>query len=173
MFAAGIVLWEALASRHLFRRDDDLKTVLTVREARVPDIRRFAPGIDDRVVAALHRALQADPEKRHPTAQAFADEIAAWLRDQPLRAGARLVSSVVRDVLDAERPRPSSAEPKTHGSGDAQPPPAQPRLATPVETSGEKVRRASPPPLPRRRDSGDPVLLIRRRRRVSIKSRVG
>ncbi|MBI2390300.1 MAG: serine/threonine protein kinase [Deltaproteobacteria bacterium] len=102
LFAAGIVLWEALASRHLFRRDDDLQTVLLVRQAKVPDIRRFAPGLDGRLVHALTRALQADPKRRYPTAQHFADDIAAFLEEQEAITGPKLVAAVVRDVLRAE-----------------------------------------------------------------------
>jgi len=105
VFAAGIVLWEGLASRHLFRRDDDLETVLLVRQAKVPDIRRFAPGLDMRLVRMLKCALQADPEKRYPTAEAFADDLSDFLRDQEAVVGTKLVAAVVRDVLRAEPAR--------------------------------------------------------------------
>lgn len=102
VFAAGIVMWEALASRHLFRRDDDLETVLLVRQAKVPDIRRYAPGVDARLVAALGRALKIDPDKRHQTAAEFADDIAGYLAEQDAVSGDKLVAAVVRDVLRAE-----------------------------------------------------------------------
>lgn len=102
VFAAGIVLWEGLASRHLFRRDDDLETVLLVRQAKVPDIRRYAPGLDMRLVKMLQRALQADPDKRYPTAEAFANDLADFLRDQEAVVGSKLVAAVVRDVLRAD-----------------------------------------------------------------------
>jgi len=102
IFAAGIVLWEALASRHLFRRDDDLETVLLVRQARVPDIRRFAPGLDSRVVVALRQALAPDPQKRLSSAAAFADELAAYLASEDAVAGPKLVAAVARDVRRAE-----------------------------------------------------------------------
>jgi serine/threonine-protein kinase len=102
IFAAGIVLWEALSGRHLFRREDDAQTVLSVRRAQVPDLRRYAPGIDERIVAAIQRALQADPEARHATAKAFADELLAWLRDQPVWDPQAIVAAVVREVSEAE-----------------------------------------------------------------------
>lgn len=102
VFAAGIVLWEALASRHLFRREDDLQTVLLVRQAKVPDVRRYAPGLDVGVVRALKRALQPDPEKRTPTAAEFADELAAFLAREDAVPTRKLVAAVVRDVRRAE-----------------------------------------------------------------------
>lgn len=112
VFAAGVVLWEALAARHLFRRDDDLETVLLVRQARVPDILTYAPGLDRRIVDAVSRALQADPEKRFPSALAFAEELASWLRLQPGWSVPKIVSAVVRDVFEAEsRPAPRASTP--------------------------------------------------------------
>ncbi len=113
VFAAGVVLWEALAARHLFRRDDDLETVLLVRKAHVPDIRTYAPGLDPRIVDAVGRALQADPDKRFPSALAFAEELASWLRLQPGWSVPKIVAAVVRDVLEAEtarEPRPVQLE---------------------------------------------------------------
>lgn len=134
VFAAGIVLWEALASRHLFRRDDDLETVLLVRQAKVPDIRRYAPGSDARLVAALSHALKSDPDKRYATAEKFADEIASYLKDQDAVSGSKLVAAVVRDVLRAEVGVHVPAEPVA---------PRDDRVSMP------RLNSKRPPPLPR------------------------
>ena len=112
VFAAGIVLWEALASRHLFRRSTDLKTVLAIRDGKLRDILRYAPGLDGRVVEALRRALRHDPAERFQSALDFADALAAYLDDQKLGDRRKLVASVVREVrgaLAARTPRPSRA----------------------------------------------------------------
>lgn len=106
VFAAGIVLWEALASRHLFRRDDDLETVLLVRQAKVPDIRRYAPGLDLGVVRSLRKALRADPNERIATAQELADALSAYLAKEDAVATPKLVAAVVRDVRRAELEEP-------------------------------------------------------------------
>lgn len=157
VFAAGIVLWEGLASRHLFRRDDDLETVLLVRQAKVPDIRRYAPGLDTRLVQMLKRALQADPEKRYPTAEAFADDLSAFLAEQEAVVGQKLVAAVVRDVLRADG---------VHDVKRDEPPPRDDRISLPRSPS------ESPPPTPdddparrSRRSSGGslPVPLVRRK----------
>jgi eukaryotic-like serine/threonine-protein kinase len=130
VFAAGIVLWEALASRHLFRRATDLKTVLAIRDGRIRDVRKYAPGLDERVVEALHQALQQDPDKRFPTANAFADALGDYLATVRPVVDAKVVAAVVEDVLRAEavelqEPRPS-------------------RLSLP------RVTRKGPPPLPKK-----------------------
>jgi serine/threonine-protein kinase len=155
VFAAGIVLWEALASRHLFRRDDDLATVLTVRQAKVPDIRKFAPGLDPRVISALEKALRADPDKRHASALAFAEELSAFLDDQPiartLEARRELVAAVVRDVVAAE-----------HGVPKQQPELSLPRMEARSSAPRKSGEKAKPPALPGR-PSGEPMPLLKRR----------
>jgi serine/threonine-protein kinase len=98
VFSAGIVLWEALASRHLFRRARDVETVMAVRAARVPDVRAYAPGLDARIVETLARALRSDPEARFPTALAFAEALEAWLATLPRAVGDRQIAAVVADV---------------------------------------------------------------------------
>ncbi|MGZ3422134.1 MAG: serine/threonine-protein kinase [Polyangiales bacterium] len=154
VFAAGIVLWEALASRHLFRRDDDLSTVLTVRQAKVPDIRKYAPGLDPRVASAVEGALRADPDKRHPSALAFADQLAAFLADQPMKVGPELVAAVVSDVIFAER-------------GTA-PELALPRLDARSSVPRRSGSKTKPPPLPT--SGGEPTLLAKRSRRGRVKN---
>lgn len=101
VFAAGIVLWEALASRPLFRRKRDLETVLAVRAARVPELLRYAPGLDEPVHRALRTALKADPGARFPTALAFAEALEAWLASVQGPIGELQVAAVVDDVRRA------------------------------------------------------------------------
>lgn len=154
VFAAGIVMWEALASRHLFRRDDDLETVLLVRQAKVPDIRRYAPGVDSKLVSALGRALKIDPDKRYPTAEQFADDIAGYLAAQDAVSGAKLVAAVVRDVLRADAESEAAAKPRDRVSMprlDSNRPPPPPR----VSGTRSEARNSS--------GGSAPVLLTRRR----------
>lgn len=102
VFAAGIVLWEAITSRRLFGCDDVVETVMRVRQANAPDVRRFAPGLDGRLAQAIRRSLQANPEHRFATAAEFADELSAYLALDDAVAPRKLVAAVVRDVLRTE-----------------------------------------------------------------------
>jgi serine/threonine-protein kinase len=150
VFAAGIVLWEGLASRHLFRRDDDLETVLLVRQAKVPDIRRYAPGLDSRLVKMLQRALQADPDKRYPNAGQLADELGAFLSEQEAVTGPKLVAAVVRDVLRAENPARESRRPPRPRARISMPRTAT-EHALPEDPSIRDATESVPMPLVRRR----------------------
>ncbi len=98
VFSAGIVLWEALASRHLFRRARDVETVMAVRAARIPDVRTYAPGLDPHVAETLERALRREPDARFASALAFAEALESWLATLPRAVGARQVAAIVADV---------------------------------------------------------------------------
>jgi serine/threonine-protein kinase len=75
IFAAGIVLWEALTGRALFRRKDDVATINAVlREKVIPPshiVRGLPQGLDEIVL----KALEPDPDRRFATAEEFANAL--------------------------------------------------------------------------------------------------
>ena len=73
VFALGVVLWEALCGRRLFRGQSDAETLERVLSATVPPVSEVSPELAplDAVVA---RALHRDPALRFPTTEAMAHE---------------------------------------------------------------------------------------------------
>src|SRR5690606_9467727 len=53
LFALGVVLWEALAARPLFRGEDALATVQKVRHHRVPPIIELRPDVPPPLSAVI------------------------------------------------------------------------------------------------------------------------
>ena len=92
VFAAGIVLWEALTGRRLFRGDDLGQTVERVLYGEIPSPSSFGQGVTKALDAVVLRALQRDPSWRFATARDFAialegattiasaSEVADWVR---------------------------------------------------------------------------------------------
>lgn len=92
VFAAGIVLWEALTGRRLFRGDDLGQTVERVLYGEIPSPSAFGQGVTKALDAVVLRALQRDPAWRFATARDFAvalegattiasaSEVADWVR---------------------------------------------------------------------------------------------
>ena len=64
LFAMGVILWELLAGRRLFARDNPASTLLAVMEAHVAEL-------DSPWDAFLQRALARDPKARFPSARAM------------------------------------------------------------------------------------------------------
>src|SRR5262245_22163670 len=77
VFSAGIVLWEALTGRPLFRRNDDAATMSAVLSGVIPAPssvnRALPPGLDSVVM----KALQRNPDTRYQTTAEFAEALEA------------------------------------------------------------------------------------------------
>jgi serine/threonine protein kinase len=74
LFAAAVVLWQALTGRRLFPGDDPrqvLDRILTAPIAPPSTYAMLPPGLDDVVM----RALERDPSKRYDTARAMARDL--------------------------------------------------------------------------------------------------
>jgi serine/threonine protein kinase len=71
VFAAGVVLWETIALRHLVRG----KSARAIVEARLagtePRIGQVVEEVDPLLAAICDRAMHNDPEQRYPTADAL------------------------------------------------------------------------------------------------------
>jgi serine/threonine protein kinase len=71
VFALGVVLWESVTGRHLFRRDTELATMRAIVDEPIPppsDVTPVAPQLEQIIV----RALQKKREDRFQTAQEMA-----------------------------------------------------------------------------------------------------
>src|SRR5204863_1573402 len=71
VFALGVVLWEALTGKHLFRRETELATMRAIVDEPIPaasDVTPVAPELD----AIVTRALQKKKEDRFQSAQEMA-----------------------------------------------------------------------------------------------------
>jgi phosphate/phosphite/phosphonate ABC transporter binding protein len=68
VFALGIVLWELITQRRLFKRDSELDTMQSIVAGEVWDPREFREDVPEPVVLAVMRALRAKKEERYKTA---------------------------------------------------------------------------------------------------------
>lgn len=84
LFAAGVVLWEALTGCRLFDISNRETGIEARREARVRDPREVA-DIPDRLAAIALRALSTDPFARYESARQMADEIEQFVRKAGVR----------------------------------------------------------------------------------------
>ena len=75
VFALGIVLWELLTVRHLFRGKSDAVTLKKVRACEVSAPSEAVPQIPKAVDRMLLRALEKEPRRRYPNARAFGEAI--------------------------------------------------------------------------------------------------
>ncbi|HLK37146.1 MAG TPA: serine/threonine-protein kinase, partial [Polyangiaceae bacterium] len=150
LFAAGIVLWEALTGQPLFRGDSDRATIHAILSKPIPapsTLRPEAPKELDEVV--LH-ALERHPSARFQTAEEF---LAALDKVPVAVANARTVGEFVREhggamAVEWESGSFRSRTPLPPGG------PVQPSLPAPAmeieipvdEPGGDAATRAFDPP---------------------------
>jgi len=108
VFAAGVLLWEALTCQRLFPGDNELAVIRSILEAPPRSLREFAPEVPSSVAAVVHRALEADRERRFATAAGMAAALETAGRDDNMLASTFAVASWVETLAGealAERRR--------------------------------------------------------------------
>ncbi len=89
VWGLGVVLWEGLALRPLFRRRDALATLTAIREGDVPPLRSIRPEVPAALEHIAQKALSPRREDRYETAREMATELltaaaeAGWRADLP------------------------------------------------------------------------------------------
>ena len=86
IFSLGVVAWEAMTGRRLFKRDSTRKTLEAIRECSIPAPASVRPSIRPELSNAVVRALARHASQRYASARAFAQELerAALAEGPPL-----------------------------------------------------------------------------------------
>ncbi len=156
VFAAGIVLWEALTSRPLFVGDTQTATLAALLTQPIPKPGKYLVDLPTPIEDVCLKALERDPDKRFASAGDFADaleEAAGSLLATPKTVG-KFVAQVVPPNLDRRRAVMQST-PGAHEAAQAEVvaiTPQQPsgRKLTPLRQSTVKPSDSKPiaPPRP-------------------------
>jgi hypothetical protein len=103
-FAVGILLWELLTNRRLFRAKDDAETLTRVLFEPVLPPSKVCPGAPAALDPIVMRALERDPTRRFPTAREMIVALEQVMTPATARVVGEWVRSVAADGLD-ERAR--------------------------------------------------------------------
>ncbi|HEY0468250.1 MAG TPA: protein kinase, partial [Polyangiaceae bacterium] len=75
VFASGIVIWEVLAGKRLFKAENEAATLARILTEPVLSLSRAAPGLDSELSNVVMRALERDRSRRFGTCAEFADAL--------------------------------------------------------------------------------------------------
>jgi len=106
IYAMGIVLWEMLTMRRLFKSQNDLELLDMVRDPHVRAPSELAPGIPPALDAVVLKALAPNADDRYPDARAFRRALAdAVPRALAMDAShlSDLMATVMSDEIQRER----------------------------------------------------------------------
>lgn len=102
IFSAGIVLWEALALRRLFKASNEAATLSRVLTEPIRSPADFNPGVPTPVAHVCLRALMRDPRQRFGSSAEFADALEAAARHSGVVATNREVAAYVQHMVGAD-----------------------------------------------------------------------
>jgi eukaryotic-like serine/threonine-protein kinase len=99
IFAAGVVMWEALEGRRLFKGDGEADTLNKVLYERIPPLEDTVRTVPGQIEVALDMALDRERMRRFPTAAAFADAIERAARESEEIATHKDVAAYLEQIM--------------------------------------------------------------------------
>ncbi|MBT3219654.1 MAG: serine/threonine protein kinase [Proteobacteria bacterium] len=138
LFSLGILLFELLTGRRLFKAKTRDETLARVRRAEVPSPRAYRPEISEDLEAILLKSLQAKRERRYQDAGEMLDDISVLMVREGHRATNNDIAVFVRDTLESGSGQQSKDEDEYGPSAvvvlsvEASPPPRS--LSTPTSS---------------------------------------
>lgn len=148
LFALGVSLWEISCDRRLFKRKDDVETLIAVTAAQVPDPCALVWGYPRPLWRVLRRAMRKEPERRYPTALDMARELDACSKLEGRSLGQGDVAKVMAALFpfEAERDAALLADADAPHSIDAPASrrPSVPRVSAAPELAPDEWKKALP-----------------------------
>lgn len=102
VFSLGIVLYEMLTSRRLFKTGSDVDTLKMIRDQDVVAPSKLKPDVAPALEAVAMRALSRNVDERYPSAQAMAEELREYLFPASPDTLREELSDFLSELFDAE-----------------------------------------------------------------------
>jgi serine/threonine protein kinase len=162
VFAIGILLFELLAGRRLYKAGEGGMSLLDqARAARIPDLVSRGLPLEENLFAIVKKALAPNRDHRYASAQALLRDLETYVAESklvasPLRFGDWLIEKFGDDLVQQRRARERAAQ-ALEGAGDEAPeftlpPPRSSRRSLPPATAptaepvGTVKFKTAPPP---------------------------
>ncbi len=110
LFTLGVVLYELLGRKALFRADNELALARAIVDGRIPDVRETNPDVPDVLATVVSRALERDRTRRFQTAAEMHDALLAALHTLPVVSRGAFVRQLLGDEFSARREEIATAE---------------------------------------------------------------
>ncbi|MDB4942007.1 MAG: serine/threonine protein kinase [Labilithrix sp.] len=148
VFAVGILLWEIVTGRRMWRAIDDLEIVKQLAEGKHPaSPRSVDPSLHRELDEICQKALARDPERRYPTAEAFRAELGRYLHQHGmLLEGRAALTTSVRDLFADKRAEIQAIIERQLAELDAAAARAEPELPAAFPVEARFAPSPRPPP---------------------------
>ena len=149
IYSLGIVLWEMLASRRLYKYDTDFATMMAICEEPVKRPSELRSDVSPALDAIVLTALAKDRESRFSTAADMIEAIEDLAAREHFAMSTTGLGKLVRELF-GERPEPWLEIAARQASGELQP----------LTVTGESVAALGTPSVMRAPSSADEALLL-------------
>jgi len=102
VFSAGIVIWEALAQKRLFKAENEAATLSRVMTDTITPLTSIVPGLSTALSDVVLRALERSPDQRFASCAQFADALEAAATGSEAIATPRELAAYVTEVMGDE-----------------------------------------------------------------------
>lgn len=96
LYAAGVVLWEALAGEALFRDGDEFKLMARILDGDVPPLETRRPDLPQAIYDIVRSAMSLDPARRPASARAMGESLEGVLLEHGFVRPERILEDEVR-----------------------------------------------------------------------------
>jgi serine/threonine-protein kinase len=97
LYSLGVVLWEMLACRRLFRGASDVETFKNILEMKVPLPSARRSDVPPSLDAIVMRAIERDPDKRYASGREMAEDLEEVLRETDFKE--RMLPTMLHDLF--------------------------------------------------------------------------
>jgi serine/threonine-protein kinase len=107
IWSMGVVLWETLARRRLFKGPNDVATLSETLTGKIPSLRELDPELPEALDSVAKKALSRDISARYQTALEMRDDLRGFIVAEAPKTSHEEVSSFIKklfnDVIDQNR----------------------------------------------------------------------
>lgn len=100
IFSLGVMLFELMTGKRLFRGANDGDTLRVIVEGNYPAPRSLNPSIHPRLEQIIQRALEPSLERRYQTADEMQVDLEAFIRDEQLAVSPISLGEWMRTLFD-------------------------------------------------------------------------
>jgi serine/threonine protein kinase len=97
-FALGVVMWELLTGKRLFKGESDMMTLRLVKDCQVPPPSQVNPKLPPGLDEVVLRALAPTPDRRYPDCSAFRLALEDYIIQLRLAASTAHLSAFLREM---------------------------------------------------------------------------
>lgn len=102
LWSVGVILWELLTGKRLFKADNEAATLRATLRAVIPSLTAIRPEIPSALEDILRRALQRQPALRYPSAREMKTDLEVCLRAQNYTVDRLTISKFMESRFEAE-----------------------------------------------------------------------